>query len=304
MTGRFKTWLGVLALSVACIGEAKPRVVATVSDLGAIAREVGGDLVDVSVMSRSTQDPHFVDPKPALKLQLMRADLLLLNGVELESGWLPLLLVDSRNPKVQRGGPGYLDCSTLVTPLEVPRQKLDRSMGDIHPGGNPHYTKDPRNAVPIARAIAARLAQLDVANAPRYQAQLAAFEAEVNRRVAVWQRQLAAHAGRPVVTFHKSWIYFVTFAGLTEVAFIEPKPGIPPDPAHVLKVLRVVRQRQVPLILQEEWYSANTSTVLAQKSGAKVVRVPGQTPEGRSYLEGIEAIVQPVVAALEARPPK
>lgn len=296
-------WVGALALAWGCISEAKPKVVASVADLGAIAREVGGDLAEVEVLARPTQDPHFIDPRPALKLHLMRADLLLYNGVELEAGWLPLLVADSRNAKIQRGEPGHLDCSTLVTPLDVPREKLDRSMGDIHPGGNPHYTKDPRNALPIARAVATRLAAVDPPNAAKYQANLAAFEARLKAKLDEWGRALSAHTGTPVVTFHKSWIYFVTFAGLTEVAFIEPKPGIPPNPQHLINVLRVIRERKVPLILQEDWYSAQASETLAKQSGAKVVRVPGQTPEGKTYLDGMGMVVTGVLDALCARAP-
>lgn len=296
----WKTWLWGLGLLVACIAGARPKVVATVSDLGAIAREVGGDLVEVQVLARSTQDPHFIDPRPALKISLARADLLLVNGVGLEVGWLPVLLTDSRNAKIQVGNPGYLDASTVVTLREVPTEKLDRSMGDIHPGGNPHFTRDPRSAVPLARAIAQRLAQLDPENAAKYEAQRSQFEQRVLAKVAEWQQAFAPYAGTPVVTFHKSWIYFTEFAGLTEVAFIEPKPGIPPNPEHILKVLKVIRARQVPLLLQEDWYSANVGEVLARQSGAKLLRVPGQTREGSTYLDGLSTVVQPVLDALAA----
>lgn len=275
------------------------RIVASVSDLGAIAREVAGDLGTVEVLAPPTQDPHYVDPKPSLVLALSRADLLILNGMELETGWLPVLITGSRNPKVQRGATGYLDASTLITPKEVPLGKVDRSMGDIHPGGNPHYTKDPRNAAPIAEGVARRLGDLDPQNAARYQQNARAFAARALVQAAEWQKQLAPYRGTPVVTFHKSWIYFVEFAGLTEVAFIEPKPGIPPNPRHVINVLSVIRERKVPLILQEEWYSANTSQTLADRTDAVLVRVPGQAPPGKSYLEGIEAIVRPTLDALQ-----
>lgn len=296
----WKTWVWGLGLSLACIAGARTKVVATVSDLGAIAREVGGDLVEVQVLAKSTQDPHFIDPRPALKISLMRADVLLVNGLGLEAGWLPVLLTDSRNAKIQVGGPGYLDASTVVTLRDVPKEKVDRSMGDIHPGGNPHFTKDPRNALPLANAIAQRLAQLDPANAAKYEAQRARFEQTVQAKLAEWRQAFAPYRGTPVVTFHKSWIYFTDFAGLTEVAFIEPKPGVPPNPEHILNVLRVIRERKTPLILQEDWYSANVGEALSRQSGAKLLRVPGQAREGSTYLDGITAIVQPVLETLAA----
>jgi zinc/manganese transport system substrate-binding protein len=159
------TWVrtlcfALLVLSTLPASAAKLRVAATVTDLGAIAREVGGEELEVTVLARSTQDPHFVDAKPSLVLALSKVDLLLLLGLDMELGWLPSLVTASRNGAIQRGAPGYLDASTLIAPKEVPTQKVDRSMGDVHPGGNPHYTKDPRNAVPLAKGIAERLAQL------------------------------------------------------------------------------------------------------------------------------------------------
>lgn len=293
--------LGAVALFGAVDAEAKVKVVATVSDLGVIAREVGGSLVDVEILSKPTQDPHFVDAKPSLVLDVARADLLLLVGMDMEVGWLPALLTGSRNSKVQPGQPGYLDCSSLVTPMEVPTQKLDRSMGDIHPGGNPHYSKDPRNGAALAHGIAARLAQIDPANAAKYQANAKQFEGALNQKIGEWQQRLAPFKGTPVVTYHKSWIYFVDFAGLTEVAFVEPKPGLQPSAAHVAAVMRVIKQRGVPLILQEEWYSAQTSQLLARKTGATLVRVAGMASERDTYAEAMGKIVDAVADALEKK---
>lgn len=288
----------VLGMLAALSASAKVKVVATLTDLGDIAKQVGGDQVDVTVLARSTQDPHFVDAKPSLVLDLAHANLLLLNGMELEVGWLPALMTASRNGEIQVGSPGYLDCSTLITPKEVPMQKLDRAMGDIHPGGNPHYTKDPRNALKVAEGIAARLAELDQPHAAAYKANAAKFESALKAKISAWESALAPYKGQPVVTYHKSWIYFVDWAGLTEVAFIEPKPGIPPNPAHVANVLTVIKQRNVPIILQEQWYSAATSELLARNSGATVVRVPGMTPENGTYIGEMDTLVSEVVKAL------
>ncbi len=291
-----------LLLAALCLGgaaAAKVRVVASVPDLGALAREVGGEDVDVRVLARSTQDPHFVDGRPNLVLEVSRADLLVFNGLELEAGWLPVLLTNARNPKVQAGKPGHLDASTLVTPIDVPQGKVDRSMGDIHPGGNPHYTLDPRNAVKVAEGIAGRLAQVDPERAEAYRKRAAAFAETMNARIAEWSARLSPHAGKPVVTYHRSWAYFTRFAGLKEVAYVEPRPGLPPNAGHVAQVLATMKREKVPLILQEDWYQAATSEQLARLSGATLVRVPGQTREGTRYVDHLAALVDQTAKALE-----
>jgi zinc/manganese transport system substrate-binding protein len=277
---------------------AKFRIAATVGDLGAIAREVGGSEVDVEVLAKPTQDPHFVDAKPSLVLSLSRADLLMLVGLDLEVGWLPVLLTSSRNAQIQLGNPGYLDCSTLISPKEVPLQKLDRAMGDIHPGGNPHYTTDPNDALKIAAGLAQRLAELDPDHAAAYAANAAKFTESVKAALVGWDKQLAPFKGTPVVTYHKSWIYFADWAALNMVGFVEPKPGIPPNPSHVANVLRIMNAQKVPVILQEEWYSAQTSELLARASGATLVRVPGMTSDGETYVAHISKLVAAAVNGL------
>ena len=293
-----KRVLVALALLMTGAAQAKTSVVATVADLGAIAREVGGEQVDVKVLALPTQDPHYVDAKPSLIIELSRADLLLANGMELEVGWLPTLQLSARNPKVQVGNAGYLDCATLITPREVPMSKIDRSMGDIHPGGNPHYTKDPRNALPIAAGIARKLSELDPAHAATYQANLARFQADLKARIARWEQQLAPYKNTPVVTYHKSWIYFTEWAGLNEVAFLEPKPGIQPNPTHIVNVMGVIKSRNVPVLLQEQWYSSATGELLARNTGATLVRVLGMTPDGKTYGEYMGEVVDAVARAL------
>ena len=301
MRGSF--WGLILLLLWAAPALAKVKVVATVTDLGAIAQAVGGGEIQVEVLARSAQDPHFVDARPNLVVALSRADLLLLNGLELEAGWLPPLLTTSRNGAIQPGGAGYLDCSTLITPQEVPLQKVDRSMGDIHPGGNPHYSKDPRNALLLAEGIARRLAELDPPHAALFQAGAQKLKETLGQKIAAWEQALAPYRGTDIVTYHKSWIYFTGWAGLNAVVFVEPKPGIPPNPAHVAKLLGVIRERKLPIILQEAWYPASTSELLAKNSGVTVVRVSGMTPEGKSYTEGMDAMVDAVVKALASHKP-
>lgn len=298
-----KTLLALLCL-LSAPALAKVKVVATITDLGALAAEAGGDLVEVTTLARSTQDPHFVDARHSLVLGLAKADLLVHVGMEMETGWLPTLLTSSRNGAIQVGAPGNLNCSTLIQPLEVPAEKIERAMGDIHPGGNPHYTKDPRNAVPLVRGMAARLAALDPANATAYGQNAARFEARLREKLVSWEAALRPYRGMPVITFHRSWSYLSAWAGLEQVAFMEPKPGLPPSAQHVAQVLLTARARRVPLILQEDWYTAQASELVAQKSGAKLVRVPGMVPEGQAYLPYMDGLVGAVAGALaQARAP-
>jgi len=298
-----KTLLALLCL-LSAPALAKVKVVATITDLGALAAEAGGDLVEVTTLARSTQDPHFVDARHSLVLGLAKADLLVHVGMDMETGWLPTLLTSSRNGAIQVGAPGNLNCATLIQPLEVPAEKIERAMGDIHPGGNPHYTKDPRNAVPLVRGMAARLAALDPANASAYGQNAARFEARLREKMVSWEAALRPYRGMPVITFHRSWSYLSAWAGLEQVAFMEPKPGLPPSAQHVAQVLVTARARKVPLILQEDWYTAQASELVAQKSGAKLVRVPGMVPEGQAYLPYMDGLVGAVAGALaQARAP-
>src|SRR5918996_1544647 len=299
---RVARMLGLAAVSVFLLlgasVEGKVNVVATTGDLGALAREVGGEHVDVKVLARPTQDPHFVDARPNLVLDVSNAHLLIINGLELEVGWLRVVITSARNPEVQPGQQGYLDASTLIQPKEVPRAAIDRSMGDLHTGGNPHYTLSPRNGLLVARGIAARLQAIDPDNAKAYAANLGRVEQTLGGRIVEWEKALSPYKGADVVTYHKSWIYFVDWAGLDQVAFVEPKPGLPPNAGHVARVLAVIKQQKVPLILQEEWYPAATSEQLARLSGAKLVRVPGQTRDGQSYAEHIGQLVDATLKAL------
>jgi zinc/manganese transport system substrate-binding protein len=275
------------------VAEANVKVVATVPALAAIAKEVGGGKAEVVSLALPTQDPHFVDAKPSLALDLSRADLLLAVGLGLEVGWLPTLQIGARNPKIQIGAGGYLDCSVLVRKLEVPEQPLDRSMGDVHPGGNPHYLYDPRAAALVAKGIAARLKELDPANAAVYDKALADFLAKLEAARSGWEKRLAPYRGRTVVTYHRSWVYLSDWLGLEEVATVEPKPGIPPTPAHAAKVLAAMRQKGVKAILREGYYPDSMCDVLAQRGGAKVVLLPGGPDfrAGQTYLAQLEEIV-------------
>ncbi|HXI56445.1 MAG TPA: metal ABC transporter substrate-binding protein [Polyangia bacterium] len=276
------------------------RVVVTVGDLAAIARAVLGDGGQVVLLARPTQDPHFVDARPNLILDLNRADALVSMGLDYEVGWLPVLVRGARNPRIQQGAPGYIVAATAVPLLEVPQQRIDRSMGDIHPGGNPHFTMDPRNGIAVARFLATAFAGLAHDNRALYERNAATFTAALTARVQGWQAALAPHRGTAVVTYHKSFVYLTGWAGLVEAGTIEPKPGIPPNAAHVAELIGTIRARHVPVILQERWYPSTVAEQIAVQSGARLVLVPGMTPEGGNYGDHIDEVVRDLLAGLAA----
>lgn len=275
------------------------RVVATVPDLAALAQEVGGEHVKVTSLSLHTQDPHFVDARPNLALELSKADLLLLVGLDLEIGWLPDLLTGSRNARIQPGADGYLDCSQFVQLLEVPAGQVSRAEGDIHPGGNPHYLYDPRRAEVVAQGIAARLAKLDPANAGAYAENLATMLQRLHARRTELEARAAALVGQPVVAYHRSMPYLADWLGFELAAHIEPKPGIPPTPAHVARVLATMKHAHVHLVIQEGYYPTTTSELVAGQSGAHVVALPGGTnfQGGETYGDFIARMVDLMLEA-------
>lgn len=296
----FSSIAALIAGSSPAVVQAKLQVVATVPDLAAIVQEIGGDAVEVTVLSSPSQDPHYVDARPSSMLPLNRADLLIAVGLGLEQGWLPPLQINARNPKIQVGGEGWLDASQVVDKREV--VAADRSKGDIHPGGNPHYLFDPRQAVRVARAIATRLAALDPEGAAAYEAGFAKFASEVDAVAGELRaRSLALPAERRrVVVFHASMTYLEDWLGLEQVATVEPLPGVPPNPGHVAKVLGTIRHTKARVILQEEFYPREPSGTLAKLSGARLVVVPGGTraSEGERYADHVRKIAELIHAAL------
>lgn len=281
---------------------AKLHVVATLPDLAAIATKVAGERADVHALASPRQDPHFVDPKPSLVLELSRADVVIVNGLQLEDAWLKPLLTQARNPKIQPGARGYLDASTLVDLLEVPTGKIDRSMGDVHPGGNPHYLFDPRRGAKVALGVAERLASVDPAHADEYQRRAQAYA----QRLEAFAREQAARFGslpkeqRDVVSYHRSLVYLFDWLGLDEAATLEPRPGIAPDPGHVARVLGLMKQREVRAIVQEEFYPTSTSKTLARLTKAELVVLHGGTRflEGETYEQHLQHIAEDLHAAL------
>ncbi len=250
---------------------AELKVVTTTEDLAALTREVGGDKVAVEALARGYQDPHFVEAKPSFILKLHAADLLVVVGRELEIAWLPPLITQSRNAKVQVGADGYLDASLTARILEVPTGQITRAMGDVHPQGNPHYWLSPANGRRIAKAVQEKLAALDRANAEYFAGRYADFDrrlAEAERR---WQAMMAPYAGLKVVTYHRSWPNFADEFKLDVIGYVEPKPGIPPSPAHTLDLMQEMKRQQVRAILVEPYFDLKTPNAIARETGARVI---------------------------------
>ncbi len=279
---------------------AKLRVVTSIETFADLAKRIGGDRVEVTALSHGSMDPHFVEAKPSLQVALNRADLLVHVGLELEIGWLPPLVLACRNPKIQLGTPGNLDASAAIPVLDVPTTKVDRSMGDIHPQGNPHYWLAPDNAARVAGEIAQRLRELDPSGAAAYQANLERFQSELKAKRAAWERAAAGLRGVKIVVYHKSWSYVSQWLGLVEIGYVEPKPGIPPPLSHVAALVGLMRAQHAQLVLMESFYSRSTAQLVAQQAGARLVVLPsdvGARPELNDYFKLVDAVIADLAGA-------
>ena len=287
---------GVLLVGLGARAEAKQRVVASIETLADLSRQVGGDRVEVTSLSRGVQDPHFVDAKPSLVLALNRADALVHVGLDLEIGWLPPLVQQARNARIQRGQPGNIDASTSIRPEDVPNVPSDqlRAMGDIHPLGNPHYWIPPKNARAIARLLAERFAALDADGGAAYRAGLARFEAQLASKEKQWESAAAPLRGTRIVTFHKSWSYVARWLGMEEVGYIEPKPGIPPTANHTAQLVEVMKRTGVRLVVVESFYPSTMARFVAENGRARLVSAPssvGATPAIKTYFDLVDAVI-------------
>ncbi len=302
---KLKSLAAIVALfAFTLLVQAKLTVVATTADLGSIAREIGGDRVEITTLAKPTEDPHFVDPKPSFIIKLNRADALLEGGAELEIGWLTPLLEGARNRKLALGQPGRVICSKGVEMLEVPTV-LDRAQGDIHAAGNPHYLTDPANAKIVASNIAAAFAQLDAGSTDFFQANLKRFTTQLDTKLAEWQKALAPYQGRRIVAYHNSWPYFAKRFGVKVDLFLEPKPGIPPSPAHLAGVIAKMKADKIGVVFVEPQLSRRTAENVARNTGAAVVEVshfPGGVKGTEAgYLALMDHIVNSLAKALAAQ---
>jgi len=249
------------------------NVFACEPEWGALAQELGGDKVSVYSATTALQDPHRIEARPSLIARIRSADLLVCSGSELEIGWLPLLLTQSGNSKIQLGTPGYLEASQYVAKLEIPKV-LDRALGDIHPGGNPHIHTDPRNISKVAAALEERLAQVDPANAGTYHSRGKAFLDRWQVAIARWEKEAAPLKGVPVVVHHKAFTYFINWTGMREVASLEPKPGIPPTPSHLAELIDQMKSQPAKVIVYSSYNSPQAAQFLSERSKIPTVMLP------------------------------
>ena len=271
-----KPLLLLLSLLFALAGapaRADLNIFATVPEWGALASELGGDKVKVYTATNALQDPHHVEAKPSLIARARGADLIVATGAELEIGWLPLVVQQAGNPKVRPGQPGYLEAAPLVTMLERP-SRLDRAEGDVHPFGNPHIQTDPRNIARVAAALAARMAELDAANAAYYQARYRTFDEAWRASIARWEKEAAPLRGAPVVVQHKGFPYLFAWLGLREIATLEPKPGVEPTVAYMTEVLATLKQQPAKMVIRAAYQSDRASRWIAERAGLQVVALP------------------------------
>jgi zinc/manganese transport system substrate-binding protein len=268
-----------LSLAVGCLlfflptaaSAKKLNVVAATTDLAALAQEVGGDHVSVEAIARGYQDPHFVEAKPSFLLRLRQADLLITVGLQLEIGWLPPLITQSGNPRVQVGAAGYLDASQFAEILEIPTGVVTRAMGDVHPLGNPHYWLDPDNGRRVAKGIAGKLGELDPPDSAYFQQRFQDFDKRLTAAEQKWDAEMAPYRGRKLITYHNSFTNFAKHFHLDVIGYVEPRPGIPPSPTHTLELIGLMKRENIKLVLVEPYFDLKTPNSIGAATGAKVV---------------------------------
>jgi len=249
----------------------KLLIITATTDLAAVVQEIGGDRVEVESIARGYQDPHFVEAKPSFLLKLRKADLLIVVGLELEIGWLPPLITQSGNPRIQPGAPGYFDASRFAKILEIPTGQVTRAEGDVHPQGNPHYWLDPENGLRVAKGVQTKLSEMRPADAGYFAERYASFEQRIKQAEQRWQDQMKPYAGRKIVTYHRSWPNFAGHFHLDVAGYVEPRAGIPPSPAHLVELIAMMKRENVKVILVEPYFDLKTPQSVAQQTGAQVV---------------------------------
>jgi zinc/manganese transport system substrate-binding protein len=300
---RLATSALALLLAFTARADAALKVVATTSEYGALATQLGGDRVSVTTIAKPTEDPHFVDARPSQIVALSRADALIEGGAELEIGWLPPLLEGARNGKILAGAPGRIVASEGIQLVDIPAA-ADRSQGDTHLAGNPHFMLDPMNAKIVAEHLVRVLSALDPAGAATYKTNLTQFETALATKMKEWTAALAPFAGKPIVTYHPTWRYFGRRFGLVSDTYLEPKPGIPPSPPHLAEVMQKMKAQNIHVLLVEPYQPRKTAEAVASRTDAQVVDVcqfPGGLPGTDTYISLIDADVKRIAQALASR---
>ncbi len=276
------------------------NVITSTEDLASIVKEIGGDKVTAEALAKGYQDPHFVEAKPSFVIKLHNADLLVAVGRELEIGWLPPLITQSRNAKIQPGGLNYVDASMNVRILDIPTGQITRAMGDVHPQGNPHYWLEPGNGRKIAKTIQDKLSALSPGDASYFAQRYADFDKRLAEGEKRWLAALAPYKGMKVVTYHRSWPNFADYFGLDVVGYVEPKPGIPPSPSHQMAVTAEMKRQGVKIILVEPYFDLQTPNKMARDTGAKVLVMPpsvGGVKDASNYIQLFDYDVNLLVSA-------
>lgn len=279
-----KRLLALMLLVTALPAWAAINVFATVPEWAALAREIGGDKVNVYAATHALQDPHRIDAKPSLLAQARRAQLVIATGADLEIGWLPVVVRDSGNPAIQPGQPGYFEAAATITRLEIP-QVLDRAHGDVHPGGNPHFQLDPYRMQKIGEALTERLALIDPANAAAYRDAYKAFAERWQVAIVRWEKQAQPLRGMPVLVQHKSFSYLIAWLGMKEIGTLEPKPGVEPSSGYLSELLARQQAQPAKMILRAAYQSDGPSQWMASHASIPAVVLPftvGGTPEARN----------------------
>jgi zinc/manganese transport system substrate-binding protein len=294
--------LALLMFAPVAHAQGKLNVMTATEDLASLAREVGGDKVNVESIARGYQDPHFVEAKPSFILKLQKADLLVVVGRELEIGWLPPLMQQSRNGKIQVGAQGYLDASLTAQILEIPTGQITRAMGDVHPLGNPHYWLDPENGRRVAKAIAAKLSELRASDKAYFDQRLADFEQRLDAAEKRWLADMAPYKGMKVVTYHRSFPNFAERFGLDIIGYVEPRPGIPPTPQHTLDLINEMKRQNVKIVMVEPYFDLKTPNSIGQQTGAQVLVMPpsvGGVKEVTDYFKLFDYDINLLVGAIK-----
>src|ERR1700687_2202853 len=289
------------AAVIAAPAGAQLKVVTSTTDLYDIAKAVGGNRITATHIGEGYQDPHFIEAKPSFVLQLRNADVWAFVGLDLEIGWMPVLLDGARNPRIKQGAPGYVDVSRAIPLLDVPSGNVDRSQGDVHPLGNPHYWLDPENGRRTARLFKDKFTELDPAGAAVYAANERNFEARLNNTERTWTDELAKIKGQPVVAWHTSWRYFAEYTKMNIVGFMEPKPGVPPSPSHLAGLIQTMRRTGAKVIVMEPFYDQKTADFVASRTGAKVLILPpsvGGVKGVGDYISVMDYDIKQLAAAL------
>src|ERR1700732_512469 len=268
------TLVFVLVIPSTSSADNKLQIMTATTDLAALAQEVGGDRVSVESIARGYQDPHFVEAKPSFLLKLRKADLLIVVGLELEIGWLPPLITQSSNPKIQVAAPGYLDASRFAKILEIPTGQVTRAEGDVHPLGNPHYWLDPENGLRIAKGIADKLSEIRPGDAAYFAQRYADFEGRLKQADQRWLQEMKPYEGRKIVTYHRSWPNFAEHFHLNVVGYVEPRPGIPPSSQHTVELMHLMKRENVKVIVVEPYFDLKTPNAVARETGAQVLVLP------------------------------